>query len=41
MRRADGAKIAVLRKGRARLTLIWAAAHAKHYTTTNLTWRSI
>jgi len=28
MRRADGVKIAVLRKGRAELELIWAAAHA-------------
>jgi len=28
---ADGVKIAVLRKGRANLTLIWAAAHAQRY----------
>jgi hypothetical protein len=29
-RGADGVKIAVLRGGRAHLTFIWAAAHAKH-----------
>jgi hypothetical protein len=28
MRGAVGVKIAVLRKGRAKLTFIWAAAHA-------------
>ena len=31
MRGADGVKIAVLRKGRASLALIRAAAHAKRY----------
>jgi len=31
MRGADGVKIAILRKGRANLTLIWAAAHAQRY----------
>ena len=30
-RGADGVKIAVLRKDRAYLTLIWAAAHARRY----------
>ncbi len=29
MRGADGVKIAVLRKDRASLALVWAAAHAK------------
>ena len=29
MRRADGEYIAVLRKGRANLVFIWAAAHAQ------------
>jgi hypothetical protein len=29
---ADGVKIAVLREGRARLILFWAAAHFKRYT---------
>ena len=34
MRGADGVKIAVLRKGRANLTHIWAAAHALGAKTT-------
>jgi hypothetical protein len=31
MRGADGVKIAVYRKGRASLAIIWAAAHAHRY----------
>jgi hypothetical protein len=35
MRGADGVKIAVLRKDRASLSLIWAAAHAQRYALKN------
>ena len=39
-READGEKLAVLRKGRANLAIIWAAAHAQRSLKINIDKRN-